>query len=93
MRPAVYFSSLILLISVLTACDSPRHTPLPRLNERQQVLAEAAGWLWSQQAADGGWHSSTYRLLESGQALTPFILHALLPGKESAGDTNAILED
>lgn len=41
-------------------------------------LACAAQWLWDQQAADGGWHSTTYGLLRSGQAYTPFVLHALL---------------
>ena len=41
-------------------------------------LAKAAGYLWKQQAADGGWHSHTYGLLRSGQALTPFVLGALL---------------
>jgi len=41
-------------------------------------LARAADYLWSQQADDGGWHSHTYGLLRSGQALTPFVLEALL---------------
>jgi squalene-hopene/tetraprenyl-beta-curcumene cyclase len=41
-------------------------------------LARAAGYLWHQQAEDGGWHSHTYGLLRSGQALTPFVLEALL---------------
>src|SRR5262249_23564769 len=41
-------------------------------------LARAAGYLWNQQAEDGGWHSHTYGLLRSGQALTPFVLEALL---------------
>ncbi len=40
--------------------------------------ARAATFLWSRQAADGGWHSDTYALLRSGQALTPFVLHTLL---------------
>ena len=44
----------------------------------QPPLARAAGYLWSQQAGDGGWHSHTYGLLRSGQALTPFVLDALL---------------
>ena len=35
-------------------------------------------YLWSQQAGDGGFHSSTYGLLRSGQSLTPFVLVALL---------------
>jgi hypothetical protein len=41
-------------------------------------LVRAADYLWSQQADDGGWHSHTYGLLRSGQALTPFVLGALL---------------
>jgi hypothetical protein len=41
-------------------------------------LARACAFLWSAQAEDGGWHSHTYGLMRSGQALTPFILHALL---------------
>ena len=42
------------------------------------ALARAAGWLWSRQGADGGWHSETYGLLKSGQAFTPFILSFLM---------------
>jgi hypothetical protein len=41
-------------------------------------LERAGDYLWSQQADDGGWHSHTYGLLRSGQALTPFVLEALL---------------
>ena len=35
-------------------------------------------YLWAQQGEDGGFHSSTYGLLRSGQSLTPFVLNALL---------------
>ena len=42
------------------------------------ALPHAVEYLWSQQASDGGWHSRTYGLLRSGQALTPFVLDALL---------------
>jgi hypothetical protein len=41
-------------------------------------LQRAAQYLWSRQAEDGGFHSSTYGLLRSGQSLTPFVLDALL---------------
>src|SRR5262245_4974613 len=41
-------------------------------------LKKAAQYLWSQQAEDGGFHSSTYGLLRSGQSLTPFALNTLL---------------
>lgn len=48
------------------------------LQDADEQLSRAAAWLWSQQAADGGWHSEQYALLESGQAYTPFVLHILL---------------
>jgi hypothetical protein len=46
-------------------------------------LARAVEFLWAQQAEDGGFHSSTYGLLRSGQSLTPFALGALLDVPES----------
>jgi hypothetical protein len=55
--------------------EEGRPRPSPRA---QEGLRRAAGFLWSRQAADGGWHSETYGLLRSGQALTPFILLVLL---------------
>ncbi|MGH9657450.1 MAG: hypothetical protein ACRD96_02840 [Bryobacteraceae bacterium] len=45
---------------------------------RQAALNRAVRYLWSRQAADGGWHSDTYGLLRSGQSLTPFVLDALM---------------
>jgi hypothetical protein len=48
------------------------------LRTERPPLARATDYLWSQQADDGGWHSHTYGLLRSGQALTPFVLGALL---------------
>ena len=44
----------------------------------QPPLARSAAYLWSRQAADGGWHSQTYGLLRSGQSMTPFVLDALV---------------
>jgi len=41
-------------------------------------LQSGVRYLWSQQAEDGGFHSTTYGLLRSGQSLTPFVLSALL---------------
>src|SRR5262245_25823561 len=43
-----------------------------------RALQKATQYLWAQQAEDGGFHSSTYGLLRSGQSLTPFVLDALL---------------
>jgi squalene-hopene/tetraprenyl-beta-curcumene cyclase len=50
----------------------------------QPALARAAQYLWSQQASDGSWPSHTYGLLRSGQALTPFVLEALLQVPDTA---------
>ncbi|HZM86217.1 MAG TPA: prenyltransferase/squalene oxidase repeat-containing protein [Blastocatellia bacterium] len=50
-------------------------------------LTKAAQYLWSQQSDDGGFHSSAYGLLRSGQSLTPFVLVALLGLRE--GESNA----
>src|SRR6185503_16831242 len=55
-------------------------------------LKDAANFLWSQQAEDGGFHSTTYGLLRSGQSLTPFVLVALLgvPESESSRPRGAV---
>lgn len=42
------------------------------------LRAPAGRFLPRTQSKDGGWHSSTYGLLRSGQSLTPFVLLALL---------------
>src|SRR5262245_2345921 len=47
-------------------------------------LRKAAQFLWAQQSEDGGFHSTTYGLLRSGQSLTPFVLDALLDVPETA---------
>ena len=49
----------------------------------EEPLGRAYRFLWSQQAPDGGWHSETYAILRSGQALTPFVLRALLDAPAS----------
>jgi squalene-hopene/tetraprenyl-beta-curcumene cyclase len=43
-----------------------------------RALARSAAYLWQQQAEDGGWHSPQYGVMRSGQALTPYVLRALL---------------
>ena len=60
--------SILLLLLAAAGCSRTPQAALPR----------AVEYLWSQQANDGGWHSRTYGLLRSGQALTPFVLDALL---------------
>jgi len=60
------------LLFALAGCSTPQ----------RPVLRHAVSWLWSRQETDGGWHSHTYGLLRSGQALTPFVLDALLQAPE-----------
>src|SRR5713226_1001968 len=71
--PSTALAALAILLSA--GCSHPLEQP---------ALARAATYLWSQQAGDGGWHSHTYGLLRSGQALTPFVLEALLQVPEGA---------
>jgi hypothetical protein len=60
--------AISLLLLAAAGCSKSAAAALPR----------AVEYLWSQQANDGGWHSRTYGMLRSGQALTPFVLEALL---------------
>jgi len=64
------------LVLALSACGRPAP-------DRDEGLRRAAAWLWARQDRDGGWHSTTYGLLKSGQSLTPFVLRALLDVPES----------
>lgn len=50
---------------------------------RRDALRSAAAYLWDRQGDGGGWHSTHYGLLRSGQSLTGFVLNALLdvPGE------------
>ncbi|MGI9457081.1 MAG: hypothetical protein ACR2NU_11015 [Aeoliella sp.] len=68
------------LIVRLTCYSVAILTVLPYATSQaeEQGLARAAEYLWSQQSHEGGWHSAQYGVLRSGQALTPFVLHALL---------------
>ena len=48
------------------------------LSTAAALRSERGGrWLLAQQSADGGWHSQTYGLLRSGQALTGFVMASL----------------
>ncbi len=64
----------VLLLALGSGCSRP--DPLQR----------GAGYLWSAQHSDGGWHSQTYGLLRSGQSLTGFVLNAMLDAGAPAND-------
>ncbi|NNF58631.1 MAG: hypothetical protein HKN04_10350 [Rhodothermaceae bacterium] len=68
----------LLLLLAVGACAPSESEPTP-----EAILADAAAYLWSQQAEDGGWHSTTHGLLRGGQAWTPFVLHSLLQVPDS----------
>jgi hypothetical protein len=54
-----------------------------RPGDPRRALRRGVDYLWRRQSADGGWHSTTYGLLRSGQSLTPLVLNALLDAGES----------
>jgi prenyltransferase beta subunit len=70
--------TFLLTAVAATACSRRRGSEDP--------LQRAVEYLRTQQAEDGGFHSSTYGLLRSGQSLTPLVLGALLsvPGGKQA---------
>lgn len=45
-------------------------------------------WLWSQQSADGAWHSKTHNVLKDGRVLSPYILYYLLQVPDSVFHKN-----
>ena len=54
--------------------------------DRRTALQRATAFLWDQQGADGGWHSTQYGLLRSGQSLTGLVLNALLDIPENIAE-------
>jgi hypothetical protein len=78
-KPACLLTTIFLLGGCATETEGTART-------------RAAAYLWSRQAPDGGWHSDVYTLLRSGQALTPFVLHALLavPEEECPRPENGV---
>ena len=83
-------SGALLIVSICAGgCTSDREMARASPPAEHATLARAAQWLWAQQADDGGWHSPTYGLLKSGQAYTPFVLHALLNVPEGVAERPA----
>ncbi|MCU0880751.1 MAG: hypothetical protein MUF06_23525, partial [Pirellulaceae bacterium] len=45
--------------------------------DAQESLRRGLDWLIAQQAADGGWHSTTYGQLKDGASVTALVLEAI----------------
>ena len=67
----------IVLVLILPSCTAEVPEAQPE-DPGRIALESAVQYLWSQQHADGAWRSETHAWLRSGQALTPFVLLALL---------------
>jgi hypothetical protein len=88
---------MLYCMSLLTACGRAPPEPAPTQvaspaaadTQADQALKRAVDYLLSKQGPDGGWHSEHYGLLRSGQALTPFVLCALLGASESRASVPA----
>ena len=65
--------STILLVFLMLASFSCRPAAPSAAGRAMQLHRRGNRYLWSRPAADGGWYSDTYGLLESGQAPLPFI--------------------
>lgn len=61
---------------LFTACVLAANTTAAE-DASVDVVERGAGWLLSQQAEDGGWHSSTYGSMQSGMGNTALVLDAL----------------
>ena len=72
---ALLLIALAILFPGCGVAEAPQPEPV---KPAPSGLRAAVAYLWSRQAADGGWHSETYGLLRSGQSLSPFVLAALL---------------
>jgi hypothetical protein len=58
------------VVTAAAACSPPPHNS-------EQAIRRAAEYLWKEQHADGGWHSSVHGIARGGQAWTPFVLYYL----------------
>ncbi|HYF49419.1 MAG TPA: prenyltransferase/squalene oxidase repeat-containing protein [Planctomycetota bacterium] len=67
-----FFLRALLISAILLAFPAVAETPA------ENAMKKAAAYLWAQQAEDGSWPSKTYGVLKTGQALTPFVLNALM---------------
>lgn len=71
-------ASLLLLLPLLGACGAP--------DPAAACGARAARWLRELQRGDGAFRSEQYAVLRAGQAMTPFVLHALQAHGAGSGD-------
>ncbi len=81
LKPVTAVALFVCAAVVFSACRGEvASTPA---TARAQLLADAAAFLWSQQAEDGGWHSNTHGILAGGEAWTPFVAFYLFQVPDS----------
>ena len=66
----VIFTTLLLLESACPATFQP--------SKAHTLLQRSCQYLWSQQSADGGWHSKEHNALRGGGSLSAFTVYTLL---------------
>lgn len=76
----------LLCTAIVTATTGgllwPRRAIANESRPAGQLISWLSSALWAAQQTDGRWSSAQYGLLRSGQALTPFVLLALLDADE-----------
>lgn len=82
--------SLAWILALVVVAEARPNEPITT----KQALARATNYLWNQQQKDGSWRSEYYGVMRSGQALTPFVLSALVqsPGSLSKNQSNRALD-
>jgi hypothetical protein len=66
-----------MLVACLFLLSLPQFSRAAEPTQPNQSLNRGFAWLVAQQAADGGWHSTTYGQLKDGAAVTSLALDAL----------------
>lgn len=81
---------MLLLLCFGRTCAGPERPAFPAYDDAVQLRDRAAAYLWAQQDADGGWHSTAHGLLKGGAAYTPFVLFHLIEAASGSSRTQRV---
>lgn len=85
-RRRFLINSLMAAVPSATFCGeglSEHQSSAAAIPDAAELMATLQQFLWRFQSANGSWISEQYGVLRSGQALTPFVLHALIAADSS----------